>query len=68
LTLASQEHGVSPGREVTPQSEARTQIVAPPTANLDADHDDAPLRFRHVIDILGKGLHQDRQQGTSMRN
>jgi hypothetical protein len=53
VTPASQDHGISPKREVTPQSGARTQIVTPPIANLDADHDDAPLRLRHITDILG---------------
>jgi hypothetical protein len=55
VTPASHDHGISPGRELTSQSGARTQTVTPPTSNLDADHDDAPLRFRHITDILGPG-------------
>jgi hypothetical protein len=38
------------------------QLRTPPSKNLDAKHDeDAPLRFKALIDILGPGSHQGRQ-------
>jgi hypothetical protein len=31
------------------------QPKTPPSCNLDVEHDDAPLRFRNLNDILGPG-------------
>jgi hypothetical protein len=33
--------------------ETEQQPKTPPSCNLDAEHDDAPLRFRNLHDILG---------------
>jgi hypothetical protein len=38
----------------TPGSSGSSSAATPPSANLDADHDeDVPLRYRHLTDILG---------------
>jgi hypothetical protein len=34
-------------------SEIGQLLNTPPSCNLDAEHDDAPLRFRRLNDILG---------------
>jgi hypothetical protein len=31
------------------------QHQTPPSCNLDANHDDAPLRYRQVSELLGPG-------------
>jgi hypothetical protein len=36
-------------------SEIEQHLHTPPSCNLDAEHDDAPLRFRRLNDILGPG-------------
>jgi hypothetical protein len=40
---------------VTPVSEASAQPETPPSESLDADHDDAPLRYRKMSEIIGPG-------------
>jgi hypothetical protein len=39
----------------TPGSVGSSSVATPPSANLDANHDDGPLRYRHLTDILGPG-------------
>jgi hypothetical protein len=36
-------------------SEIEQHLHTPPSCNLDVEHDDAPLRFRRLNDILGSG-------------
>jgi hypothetical protein len=48
---------LSPARTAAiPGSAEPSPSATPPSTNLDADHDeDAPLRYRHLTDILGPG-------------
>jgi hypothetical protein len=41
---------------LTPQFDPAYQTETPPSDNLDANHDDAPLRFRRLADIIGSPL------------
>jgi hypothetical protein len=56
-----EEHESSPVRDqVTPPTgrvgTSLSAAVSPPSKNLDANHDDdAPLRYKHLADILGPG-------------
>jgi transposase InsO family protein len=46
------------------EPDAESQIESPLSENLDADHDDAPLRFRKVSDLVGPGS----PPGQAIRN
>jgi hypothetical protein len=53
----SLRHELSPtGMVATPGTPEPSPSTTPPSTNLDVDHDeDAPLRYRHLTDILGHG-------------
>jgi hypothetical protein len=43
----------SVGGVMTPQPDPAYQTETPPSNNLDANHDDAPLWFRRLVDLIG---------------
>jgi hypothetical protein len=53
VTPPAMDRGSAQGR--SPVSAARELQETPPSENLDAEHDDAPLRFRKLSEILGPG-------------
>jgi hypothetical protein len=46
------------------EPDAKSQVESPLSENLDVDHDDAPLRFRKMVDIVGPGS----PPGQAIRN
>jgi hypothetical protein len=51
--LETLQGSVAARRGSPPQTETASQFNTPPSYNLDADHDDAPLRYRNMSEIIG---------------